>query len=132
MNPDGQGQRTQDTQRKQEGPQAEAMGQGVWQPEARSASGEALGEQSSKGNPRIIKFENSLQMKESIRIDADTTQDIEKRLLALFPIDSHHIGMLFSYSQEGTMNRKFVEGALDPSEFFIYVKLYLKKHPPLS
>lgn len=108
------------------------MGQGVWQSEARATSGEANGESDSKGIPRFIKFENSAQVKETIRINANTTQEIEKKLLELYPIDSYYIGMQFSYSQEGTMHRKFVEGTLDPSEPFIYIKLYLKKHPTLS
>ena len=129
MNTDGQ--RTQDTQRIQEGPQAEAMGQRVWQPEACASSGEASGEPNSKGISRIIKLENSLQVKDPIRMKADTTREIQETLCSLYPIDISFIGMLFSTSPDGVMHRKFIEGPLPSSEPTIYVKLYLKKHPPL-
>ena len=130
MNQDGQ--HTQDTQRIKEGPQAEAVGQGVWLPEACAPSGEASGKQKSQHPKRIIKLENSAQMRESVQMYANTTQEIEKQLYSLFGIDCHYIGMHFSLSQEGTMHRKFFEGGIDPDALVVYVKLFLKKHPPLS
>ena len=130
MNQDGQ--RTQDTQRIQEGPQAEAMGQRVWLPEACAPSGEASGKQKSKGRQRLIKLENSSQVKDTLRINANTTQEIEDQLRSLFPIDPQYIGMFFSTSQDGTLHRKYFEGEIDPNALMVYVKLFLKKHPPLS
>jgi hypothetical protein len=136
MNPDGQS--TQDTQRIQEGSQGEAEGGRNLFSEACAPSGEASGNQkpqrqiqleaSFQMSPRIIKLENSLQVKEPIHMHANTTQEIEKYLYSVFPIEPHAIGMRFSTSRDGTPNRKFIEGAIDPSEVSIYIKLYLKKH----
>jgi hypothetical protein len=126
------GQHTQDTQRIQEGPQGEAMGQRIRLAEACAPSGEASGKQNTEGRQRLVKLENSAQVKDSLRMSANTTQEIEEQLLALFPIDPQYIGMYFSTSQEGTMHRKYFEGEIDPDALMVYVKLYLKKHPPLS
>ena len=140
MNQDGQS--TQDTQRIQEGPQGEAEGERSVFSEACAQHGKASGEQkpsrliqletSSQMSPRIIRLENSFQVKDPIHMKANTTQEIEKYLYSIYPIDPHSIGMRFSISCNGTMHRKFIEGAIDPSEVSIYVKLYLKKHTLLS
>lgn len=79
-------------------------------------------------SPRIIRLENSFQVKDPIHIKANTTQEIEKYLYSIYPINAHSIGMRFSTSCNGTMHRKYIEGAIDPSEVSVYVKLYLKKH----
>jgi len=136
MNQDGQS--TQDTQRIQEGPQGEAEGKRSIFSEACAPSREASGEQkpqrhiqletSFQMSPRIIRLENSLQVKEPIHMKANTTQEIERYLYSIFPIEPQAIGMRFSTSREGTPNRKFIEGVIDPSEVSIYIKLYLKKH----
>lgn len=123
MNQDGQ--HTQNTQRIQKGPQRETEGEGNLFSEACAQQGEASREQKPQ---RIIKLENSFQVKDPIRMKVNTTQEIEQTLLSLYPIDPHHIGMRFSSSREGTMHRKFIEGTIDPSCDTIYVKLYLKKH----
>lgn len=125
------GQSTQDTPRIQEGRQAEAMGQRIWKSEARAAGGEASGEQKAKVQ-RILSFENSFQIKDPVYVRANTVKEMEDQLFTMYPFNSYYIGMLFSHSREGTMQRKYLEGPMDPLEPFVYVKLYLKKHPPLS
>jgi hypothetical protein len=125
------GQHAQDTQRIKEGRQAEEMGKGVWHPEACAASGEASGESNSQATHRIIKFENSFQVKDSFLMKANTTQELENQIVTKFSIDPYYVGMRFSHTKEGTMQRKYIEGVLDPSEQMVYVKLYLKKHAPL-
>ncbi len=108
------------------------MGQRIRLAEACAPSGEASGKQNSQGRQRLIKLENSAQVKDTLVMNADTSQQIEEQLLSLFPINSHYIGMHFSTSQEGTMHRKYFEGEIGSSIDIVYVKLYLKKHPPLS
>ncbi len=109
------------------------MGQRVWLSEACAPGGETSGEPTSQdGTPRIIKFENSFQVKDPFCLKGDTTQEIESQILKLYPIDPYYIGMHYSASPEGVINRKFFEGKIDPSIIMVYVKLFLKKHPPLS
>lgn len=129
MNQDGQ--RPQDTQRMQEEPQGEKAGKRGLFSEACPQSGETSGEARTR-TCRIIKLENSAQVKESLRMNADTTQEIQESLCDIYPIDLSYIGMLFSTSPDGTVGRKFIEGPLPSDKLTIYIKLYLKKHPPLS
>jgi hypothetical protein len=42
------------------------------------------------------------------------------------------IGMRISDTRMGTIGRKIYEGDLPSEAFFLYVNLYLKKHPPVS
>lgn len=122
------GQSAQDTQRIQENPQREAEGERHLFSEACASKRKTSGEQIS----RLIKFENSFQVKDSILLKANTTQEIEEQLLAMYPIHPYYIGMRFSHSRQGTMHRKFIEGLLDPSEPTVYIHLFLKKHPSIS
>lgn len=108
------------------------MRQRVWLSEACAAGGETSGEQNAQPTQRLVKLENSAQVKESIPMNANTTQEIQRQLYSLFRIDSEYIGMHFFTSPEGVIQRKLVEGEIDPTVFMLYVKLYLKKHPPLS
>jgi hypothetical protein len=124
----GHSKSAQDTQRIQERPQGEAEGERRLFSEACASTRKTYGEQIS----RLIKFENSSQVKDSILLKANTTQELEEQLLAMYPINTYYIGMRFSHSREGTMNRKFIEGQLDPSEPTVYIKLFLKKHPQVS
>jgi hypothetical protein len=136
MNQDGR--HTQDTQRIQEELQGETKGERSVFSEACAQHGEASREQkpsrhiqletSFQMSPRIIRVENSFQVKDPIPLNANTTQEIATYLYSIFPINSHSIGMRFSTSRDGTSNRKFIEGVIDPSYDTIYVKLYLKKH----
>ena len=129
------GQHSEDTQRKQEELEGKTTGQRIWLAEACAASGKASGGQGSDSKAsttRIIKLENSYQVKEPIYLQANTTQEIETYLCSTYPIDCSAIGMRFSTSLEGTLHRKYIEGAIDPSKDTVYVKLYLKKHPHLS
>lgn len=129
------GQRTEDTQRKQEGSEGEATGQGIRLAEACAASRKASGGQGSDpkaSTTRIIKLENSHQVKGPIYLDVNTTQEIEEYLCSTYPIDCSAIGMRFATSQEGTLHRKYFEGVIEPSQDTVYVRLYLKKHPLLS
>lgn len=124
----GHSESAQDTQRIQERSQREEEGKRRVFSEACASTRNTYGEQIS----RLIKVENSSQVKDSILLKANTTQDIEEQLLALYPIDPYSIGMRFSHSREGTIHRKFIEGRLDPSEPTVYIKLFLKKHPSIS
>lgn len=63
---------------------------------------------------------------------ANTTQEIETMLVDMFGFDTYYIGLQFYSSRSGTMNRKLLNDVIDPSVEDIYVKLYLKKHPPIS
>ena len=64
-------------------------------------------------------------------VEANTTEDIELFFKDFCGWESEYIGVLFSPSQSGTMHRKYIRGKIDPSLDTIYVRLYLKKHPPI-
>lgn len=122
MNQNGQC-TTKDT-RGEQGWKAQEEGQEYLQFQTCPSSRETSGDKIS----RLIKFENSFQVKESVHLKANTTEEVEEKLLRLFPIHPYYIGMRFSQTREGTIHRKFIQGSLDPLEPTVYVKLYLKKH----
>jgi hypothetical protein len=124
------GQPTQDAQRIQEGFPREIAWQQIWLPEAHSPNGSPPREEQRKIK-RIIKVENATRLSGPFYLEANTTEEIELFFKDYCQWESEYIGVLFSPSPSGTMHRKYFRGKIDPSVDTIYVRLYLKKHPPI-
>jgi hypothetical protein len=102
----------------------------VWLPEARPSDGSLAGKE-SENLCRIIKVENATRLSGPFSIQANTTEDIELFLKDYCDWNPEYIGLQFSPSPAGTMHRRYIQGKIDRSIDTIYVKLFLKKHPPL-
>jgi len=124
------GQSTQNTQRIEERPTGKVARQQIWLSEACPPDGSSPREEQRK-TTRIIKVENATRINGPLFIEADTTQEIELFFQDMHGWQTTFIGLLFSPSPPGVMHRKYIEGKIHPSIDTVYVKLYLKKHPPL-
>lgn len=124
------GQSTQNAQRIEERSTREIARQQIWLPEACPSNGSLAGKESEKPT-RILKIENATRMNAPLTIQANTTEEIELFLQDYCGWDSDFIGLQFSPSPAGTMHRRFIQGKIDKSIDTIYIKLFLKKHPPL-
>ena len=125
------GQSAPHTSRKQEEPAREGAWQGNLLSEAYPPKGSSSGK-AEGASQRIVNIENAQDLNKSLLVLANTTQEIETELVNRFGFDTSVLGFYFSNVRAGTLHRKNIEGALEPSMTDIYVRLYLKKHPPLS
>ena len=121
---------TQNAQRIQEESAREVARKQIWLSEACPPDGSTPREESRKVQ-RIIKLENAARIEKPLLVEADTTNEIEISLQKKYSWQMNMIGLLFSPSPAGVMHRTYIEGKIDPSVDTVYVKLYLKKHPPL-
>jgi hypothetical protein len=124
------GQPTAHTQRIEERPTREIARQQIWLPETCPSNGSPPREEPRKLK-HIVKVENAARMNGPFSIEADTTEDLERFFKDVCNWESEYIGLLFSSSRSGTPQRKYFHGKIDPSIETIYVRLYIKKHPPL-
>jgi hypothetical protein len=124
------GQSAQNTQRDEERFPREVARQQIWLAEACTPDGSLAGKESEKPT-RIVKIENATRLTGPFSIQANTTEEIELFFKDYCDWNSEYIGLQFSPSPAGTMHRRYIQGKIDKSIDSIYVKLYLKKHPPL-
>ncbi len=126
------GQSAENAQRIEEGCSREVAGQQVWVSEACAEYGGASREEPRKGSrQRIIYIENSYKMKTPFTLYAESTQDIERFLFQEYNFDREIIGLSFSSARFGTIHREVFNGTIPRSYEDVYVRLFLKKHPPL-
>lgn len=109
----------------------EAQGQDNLQQQAYPTSGSTEGCASKKN--RYVYLENSSNVTSPFLIeDVGTVSELLQKIYALFPnANSDAIGLRVSATRMGSMGRTFLTGSLPPDAFFLYVNLYLKKHPPV-
>lgn len=124
------GQSAQDTERSQEALSREEAWKRIRLAEACAQCRTHQREQDTKHkHQRLVRIENSAQEVKTIRVEANTTQEIERILIEKYDINSYALGIVFYSSRAGTMHRKQLHGMIDASQEDIYAKLYLKKHP---
>ncbi len=64
--------------------------------------------------------------------DVATVPELIQKICDWIPMTCHEsIGMRISDTRMGSFGRKVYEGDLPSEAFFLYVNLYLKKHPPI-
>jgi hypothetical protein len=124
------GQPTTHAQRIEERLTREVAREQIWLTEACAPDGSLAGKESEKPT-RILKVENATRLTGPFTIQANTTEEIELFLQEYCGWNSDYIGLQFSPSPAGTIHRRFIQGKIDKSIDTIYIKLFLKKHPPL-
>jgi hypothetical protein len=108
----------------------EVQGQEHLQREACSTSAGALPQK----RDRYVYLENSSNLRTPFSIqDVATVPELLQKIRDFIP-QLHHpdLGMRVSATRIGTMHRVFLTGDLPPDAFFLYVSLYLVRHPPLG
>lgn len=82
---------------------------------------------------RYIYIENSSNVTSPLSIkDVGTVSELLEKIYELFPnANSEAVGLRVSATRMGTMRRTYLTGSLPPDAFFLYVNLYLKKHPAI-
>lgn len=84
-------------------------------------------------NKKYIFFENAFPVLQSISLDNITTiQEIEEYLSKHYPnIDQNIIGLRFSPTRFGCLNRIWLKDNIPLEISDIYISFYLKKHPKI-
>lgn len=116
---------TQDTSRN-EGKQEEK--QECLQCEARPFS------RSPKRKDRYIYIENStVKVKPFLIKEVATVEELLEELFLVIPqLNNPVLGLHITNARAGAIHREFFEDELPEDAFFLYITLYLKKHPPIS
>lgn len=98
------------------------------QQQAHQASGDA-----PIKKDRYIYIENSsTKLSPFLVRDVATVPELVQKIYDYIPLSCDSaIGMRVSDTRMGTFGRKIYEADLPSEAFFLYVNLYLKKHPPV-
>lgn len=84
-------------------------------------------------NKKYIFFENAYPVLNSISLDNITTiQEIEEYIAEHYPnINQNIIGLRFSPTRAGCLNRIWLKDTIPLETSDIYIHFYLKKHPKI-
>jgi hypothetical protein len=110
----------------------EAQGQDYLQQQAREASGSS--EICTSKNNRHITLENCSNVTAAFIIeDVATVPELVQKIFERFPnANSDAVGLRVSDTRTGSLNRQVFTEDLPADAVFLYVTLFLKKHPSVS
>jgi len=88
----------------------------------------------SQKRDRYVYLENSSNLREPFPIqEVATVDELLTKIREKIPQLAHpDLGMRVSATRMGTMHRVYLTGDLPLNAFFLYVSLYLVRHPPLG
>ncbi len=108
----------------------EEQGREHLQHQACADAGGALPQKSN----RYVYFENSSNRREPLFVEeVGTVDELFAKIVSVIPQLNHEdLGMRISATRSGTLHRVFLTKDLPSDAPFLYLSLYLKRHPPLD